>query len=116
MRVLVCGGRKFSNAALLNRTLDNLWPKPTVIIHGGCTGADLIAAHWSRKNGIPCAAYAADWKVGNSAGPKRNAMMLKDGKPDLVIAFPTKGAKNAGTQNMCLQAENAGIKVRRIEG
>lgn len=111
MRVLICGGRHFSDAALLTRTLDNLWPKPTVIIHGGCTGADLLAAHWSRKNGIPCAAYPADWKIGKSAGPKRNAMMLKEGKPELVIAMP--GGK--GTANLVLQAEHMGIKVRKIE-
>lgn len=111
MRVLICGGRLFRDAHLLNRTLDELRPKPTVIIHGGCTGADMLAGAWARSHDIPCASYPANWKQGKSAGPKRNAMMLREGKPDLVVGFP--GGKD--TANCLAQAENAGITVRKIE-
>ena len=57
--------------------------------------------------------YPADWRThGRAAGPLRNARMIAEGKPDLVIAF--KG--NRGTQDCCRKAEAAGIPVRRIAG
>lgn len=107
-RVLVCGGRNFDDAALLERTLCALRPCPTVIISGGAPGADKWAAVWGdhyAENEI----YPADWRrFGNRAGPIRNQRMLDDGKPDLVIAFP--GGR--GTADMVRRAKAAGIEVR----
>jgi hypothetical protein len=116
MRVLVCGSRDLTDERLMFDVLDSLSPRPVLIIHGAYRGADTLAGKWARKNGIASAAYPADWNRGKNAGPERNARMIREGRPDLVIAFPLKGAKNIGTNNCVLQAEAAGIKVRRIEG
>lgn len=82
----------------------------TVIIHGGQKGADLLAGAIATELGMwvwPCPA-AWDYH-GLSAGPRRNARMLAESRPDLVLAFPG----GAGTLNMCTQATAAGVAVRR---
>lgn len=114
MRVLVCGGRNFFNKILFKRTMDALHEKDpiTVIIQGGATGADYLAKHWAKCIAcIPQEEYKADWGQGRSAGPKRNAFMLKEGKPDLVVAFP--GGK--GTADMVKKALKAGVKVIEVK-
>lgn len=115
MRVLVCGGRKFFNKLLLKKTLDELHAKQPIscIIQGGASGADWLAKHWATAyGGMPQEEYKADWVgQGRSAGPRRNTMMLKEGKPDLVLAFP--GGK--GTANMIQKAKAAGLIVIEIK-
>jgi hypothetical protein len=113
MRVLVCGGRGFSDALLLNLELDRLHALHhfTLVIHGAALGTDALAGEWADSRNIPVRPYRANWKAeGKSAGPNRNARMLADGRPELVVAF--KGG--AGTANMIEQAETAGVKVIRI--
>ena len=43
MKVLVYGGRYFSNYASLSSELDQLDPQPDLIIQGGATGSDRLA-------------------------------------------------------------------------
>ncbi len=113
MRVLVCGGRDFANWPSLMRHLDPLLIKfPDIfVISGAARGADKIAVEWAILNNVPFKEYPAHWdRYGKSAGVIRNKEMLVRGKPDLVVAFP--GGR--GTDNMCKQAEKAGVEVRRI--
>lgn len=108
--VLVCGGRDFGDYQLLARVLDQLHAESrfTKLIHGAAFGADRMAGHWAALRGIPVEAYPADWYAhGKSAGPIRNAMMLRLGKPDLVIAMPG----GAGTADMVRKAIAAGTHV-----
>jgi hypothetical protein len=50
----------------------------------------------------------ADWKrFGRAAGPMRNERMLKEGRPDLVIAFPGR----TGTAGMKALAREAGVMI-----
>ena len=52
--------------------------------------------------------YPAEWgKYGRGADYKRNIQMLKEGDPDLVLAFP--GGR--GTENMIAEAKKAGVPV-----
>lgn len=114
MRVLVCGGRDFDDHMLLVKTLlEYQTEKPiTCIIHGNARGADTLADRFADLTGIPKEVYPADWdKYNKAAGPIRNAQMITEGKPDLVIAFP--GGK--GTANMIKQAKDAGIPVKEIK-
>jgi hypothetical protein len=113
MRVLVCGGRDYDEEAVVNAMLDNLGsygadPKSLLIIHGGARGADTLADLWAERNGVEREVYFADWDAhGRSAGHIRNARMLKEGKPDLVVAF--RGGP--GTRSMCDMAKKAGVRV-----
>lgn len=119
MRVLVCGGRDYSDYDTVCKTLDEIINLPfeeaytkVVIIHGMARGADALADKYAVNRYIPVESYPADWeKHGRAAGHVRNKQMLDEGKPDLVIAFP--GGK--GTANMVEQAQKAGIKVVQIQ-
>jgi len=112
LRLLVCGGRNYGQRDKVFNLLD--WIKlewgVSHLIHGAARGADELAADWAEYRRVPCEAFAADWNAGRSAGPIRNARMLAEGKPDLVVAFPG----GAGTADMVRQARIAGIKVMEI--
>lgn len=106
MRVVVCGGRHFHNQDRLYAALDD-W-MPASVAQGGATGADFLAREWCRLRRVPCVTYSANWKEdGPAAGPLRNALMLRDFKPDRVLAFP--GGR--GTADTVRKARKAGICV-----
>lgn len=112
MRLLVCGPRLWS---LIPRTLSyqeadirapvadaeryrTYWEivalAPTVVIHGAASGADTTAAScavdWAMEAGVGLVVepYPADWaRDGRAAGPIRNERMLREGKPDMGLAF-----------------------------
>lgn len=118
MRVLVCGGRDFADDALLVQALDMLHQHcgpVTHLIHGAARGADSIAAAWAQHgqlaDDIKVVAFPANWKRdGKAAGPIRNERMLREGKPDRVVAFP--GGR--GTAHMTSLAEAQGVPVWRV--
>lgn len=113
MKVLVCGGRDFSDTEFLFWFLDEVhFRRPiTLVIHGGARGADGLAGHWARAREVPCDVYPANWnKYRNAAGPIRNQQMLDEGTPDLVIAFPG----GAGTADMVSRSRKEGVKVHCV--
>jgi len=95
---------------------------------GDCPdGVDRIFTDWHQAwRGYDPKIYYADWdRHGRAAGPIRNAEMLDDFKPDLVIAFFKFGAGNRGTGGCVSLAgereipvtpywlDNGDIRVRR---
>lgn len=114
MIVLVTGGRDFNDRELVFRVLDEL--KPSLIVHGGAKGADMLARFWARANGVRQRIHNANWeRFGRAAGTIRNQAMLDEqaacGEPvALVVAFP--GGK--GTADMVRRARGAGIEVREV--
>jgi PP-loop superfamily ATP-utilizing enzyme len=114
MKVLVCGGRDWSDTKKTYDTLDKINKEYgiDVIIEGDARGADRMAGYWARKNRIDLKLYPADWdKYGKAAGYIRNQQMLDEGKPDLVVAFP--GGK--GTAMMVDIARKAGVHVIEVQ-
>lgn len=112
MKVLVCGGREFDDATLLDSVLDNFHKgyRITVLIEGGARGADSLAREWAFKRGVHCATMPALWNTyRKKAGPIRNGHMLLLG-PVVVFAFPGGN----GTENMVSQARVAGVEVLRV--
>lgn len=112
MRVLVCGGRDYTDKAFLWNLLDGLGPpEVSEIISGMAPGADSFAAEWAERFGFRLHKFPADWKThGRAAGPIRNQQMIDEGRPDLVVAFP--GGK--GTADMIRRAKKSNIKVIEI--
>lgn len=112
MRLLVCGGRRYSDHTTLFAALDAIHAATPVslVIHGGASGADALADRWANQRGIPAMVFEADWSNGKAGGPMRNRAMLLEGKPDLVVAFPG----GSGTENMMGQARAAGVRVVEI--
>lgn len=91
MKLLVCGGRNFSDYLKLRETLSNFHTEReiTLMITGACKGADLLADGWAAREGIPRALFPANWAgEGKAAGFIRNRRMLKVCNPHVVLAFP----------------------------
>lgn len=112
MRLLVCGGRWYNDTAAVFTTLDDLNELIGIseLCHGNAAGADFLANEWARYRVVPVYSYPANWASdGRAAGPIRNAKMLKEFKPDAVLAFP--GGR--GTEDMIQKAERAGVSVSR---
>lgn len=111
MRVLVCGGRDYSDSEFVHWCLNTLHARKaiTLVIHGCASGADTFAEEWTREiDGCTSYGVPADWKKhGSRAGPVRNRLMLEHGKPDLVVAFDG----GAGTRDMTSAATAAGVRV-----
>lgn len=121
MRVLVCGSRTFTDRKIVRLILNGL--DPTCVIEGGARGVDAMAAEWVTFFGpepgpvIVHEQYPAKWDLhGKAAGPIRNAQMLSEGKPDIVVAFTDKPLEESrGTYDMCGRARSAEIPVYHVE-
>lgn len=117
MRVIVCGGRDFTDWDAGFAALDKIHRETpiTFLFHGNARGADSIASTWAChphrvRSGVRNCPCPAKWaQHGKAAGPKRNQAMLGNGI-DLVIAFP--GGR--GTADMVRRARAAGVEVREI--
>lgn len=115
LRVLVCGGRQFTDRDLLEDTLDRLHRARgfTVLIEGDAIGADRMAGAWAEARGVDHRVFRADWdRLGAKAGPRRNRQMLDEGRPELVVAFPG----GSGTAHMMRIARAAGVEVIAVPG
>lgn len=113
MRVLVCGGRDYSDRRTVYEKLDSIHADVpfTRLICGGALGADMLAADWARMRQVPLEVFNADWeRYGRRAGPIRNQQMLDEGKPELVIAFPG----GPGTADMVQRAMKADLAVYKM--
>lgn len=114
MRVLVCGGREYADAAKVDATLNAIHYaegcKIKILIEGGARGADAQGSLWAKRNHVPVARVNAYWELhGKAAGPIRNEAMLVL-QPDLVVAFPG----GFGTADMVRRARAYGVKVLEV--
>lgn len=113
MRVLVCGGRGFTDQALLEGWMDDLHRVCgfTGLIHGGARGADAMGGAWALRNSIPVQVFPADWEnLGKAAGHARNTLMLTQGRPDFCVAFPHPSwDASRGTRDMVGKAMDANV-------
>lgn len=69
MRLLITGSRKLSRAATLQGIAAGLQtlhyaglPAPTLILHGGASGADQYAESWAKAEGLPTEIHAPDYQ------------------------------------------------------
>lgn len=110
MIVAVTGGRHYANLPFVSKVLDELHAKEriTVLVNGGCTGADHLATLWARSKGISYCLWPANFDYyGKGGGPRRNQHMLSVMKPDLLVVFPG----NEGTANCRRYASEMGITI-----
>jgi len=128
MKLIIAGSRYFTNYDLLKEKLDyylsNAKP-PIEIISGRCStgtetfrtkdhikvfGADGLGERYAEEKGYKVHPFPANWKLGKSAGPRRNEDMARIATH--LIAFHSG---SAGTQNMIDTAVKYGLKVRVVE-
>jgi hypothetical protein len=115
-RVIVTGSRALTVPAVVSTALTSVWREagqPIRVVHGACpTGADAFAEQWAAEHalfGIEVERWHADWRsYGRSAGPRRNAAMVRAGA-HRVLAFPL-GASH-GTRGCIRAARAAGLHV-----
>lgn len=83
------------------------------IVHGDAPGEKMLVCQFCNKwRHIINNANPADWdRYGKSAGYRRNAQMLSEHSPDLVVAFPG----GQGTANQVELARKNNIPVRLVE-
>lgn len=114
MRVIVCGGRAYKRPEVVTCKLHVIHAREYIrcLAQGGAEGVDQFARTWAETTGVNFVTYHALWHYffGKRAGPIRNAFMLQDFRPDLVIAFPG----GAGTKNMVELARKAGVEVEEV--
>lgn len=118
MRILVCGGRDYTDQDFVYQTLDRLHKQYgfDVVIEGNAHGVDRMAGYWARRrrlDNVKESVTQADYdKHGRYLAPKvRNQRMLDKHNPDLVVAFPGGG----GTMDMVARALRAGVRVERVK-
>lgn len=70
--VLVTGSRHWASYPVIADALGTLDPPRTILIHGACSGADLIAAEVAWDYGIPAIPMPYVSDMGNGGGPYRN--------------------------------------------
>lgn len=114
VRLLVCGGRDYTNRDKLFAVLDTLEKSVGIVgvMHGAAKGADSLARDWAVSRGKPHMSFPADWeRNGKRAGPIRNARMLAEGRPTLVMAF----AGGRGTADMVERSRKAGLMAWEVQ-
>jgi hypothetical protein len=115
MRLIVCGGRSFTNFELLERelTLLNRNKPISVLIHGWIGPAASMVEHWARANDIPIVRYPPNWELhGKDAETLRNEFMLCDSRPGFVVAFPG----GPDTSDLVRRALSRGVAVLAVPG
>ena len=121
--MLICGGRKFSDAAWMRAHLECAAGHASAaqvtlhIVHGDAAGADSLAGSIAQEMGLTVHAVPADWKrYPKQAGFKRNELMArtlvkkaKAGAHVAVVHFPG----GSGTAHMRATALGMGLPVFR---
>jgi hypothetical protein len=96
MKLAIVGSRSFCNEELLEKSLESLKDRVTMVVSGGAKGADSLAESWADKCGIPTKVFKPDWqKYGRGAGMIRNKDIIEN--CDECVAF--WDGKSKGTEN-----------------
>ena len=113
-RVIIAGGRDFSDYVLMCRTMDTLLSnisKDTdiVIVCGMARGADTLGDRYAKDRNYKVNYFPADWNTyGKAAGYKRNEQMAQNA--DALVAF--WDGKSRGTKHMIDLARKYRLRVR----
>jgi hypothetical protein len=113
-KVIVAGGRDFTDYAILSSTLQHLLSgkRDVEIVSGVARGADSLAVKFAVDRNIPVKRFPADWdNHGNSAGYKRNVEMAK--YADVCVCF--WDGKSKGTADMIRVAKFYRLALRVIK-
>jgi len=128
MKAIVCGGRNIGRAnhhssdtaqeiarasaerRLVSAKLSELHAERSfsLIIGGNEGGAERLGTHWAEINRVPLKIVERKHR---ETTPLRNARMLQENAPDLVIAF----GGGESTDALLADAEKAGVAVIRID-
>lgn len=108
-KLIVAGGRNFSNYTLLKETLFSNFPFEDIeIVSGTANGADKLGERFAREFKYPIKRFPANWnEYGKSAGYIRNSEMAN--YADGCICF--WGGESKGTFHMIEIATRKGLDL-----
>ena len=121
MKVLICGGRGDGLGIVGTALVVGLaaFRPPLTVVHGDARGVDRMAGALARSLGLDVEAFPADWRgLGRIAGPVRNGRMLREAKPDLVLAFKPSfdwSYRTGGTEHMVSLARAADVPAYVVQ-
>lgn len=111
-RVIIAGGRDFSDYNLLSTTMDHFLSRVNdeiIVVCGKARGADTLGELYAKERGYLVQYFPADWeRYGKSAGYIRNTEMAKNA--DTLVAFWDGSSR--GTKNMIETAQRYGLSIR----
>jgi len=110
-KILITGGRDFTDVNFIDSVLDKIYIDcngEIFLILGGASGADTLAEGWACHKKVNHTVLYAEWKKYGRyrAGPIRNKEMA-DERPEFAIAFPG----GTGTANMKKICEERNIPI-----
>lgn len=109
MKVIIAGGRDFSDYDVLKKYCDSRLTFENIEIVSGCAkGADTLGERWASERGVYIKKFPANWsKWGKAAGFKRNIEMAE--YANVLVAF--WDGKSKGTEHMIKTANKLGLEV-----
>ena len=115
MRILICGGRRFSDYELLSdvieKAVENV-TEPVEIVSGHCAGADMLAERYANEHNISLTVMKPEWrKYGRAAGVIRNRQMLEYVSETSALVLAFWDGISRGTKNTIETARKMGINV-----
>jgi len=113
MRVLICAGRHYADTRHCRQVLEAFQRlhEVRVLIHGGNQFLGSEIEVWARELGADIVRYPPNWQLhGKLAESLRNNFMLKDSRPDIVIALP--GGED--TEELVNRSKAAGIPTLSV--
>ncbi len=115
MKVMVTGSRTWRDYPRIRDVIADVNESTPIslVIHGGATGADMLADRACRSLRIPTELFLPNWRSeGRKAGVIRNITMI-DQLPDQVLAFRSRG-ESRGTDHAIHHATKRGIPVKVV--
>ena len=112
-RIIIAGGRDFTDYDFLKKTLDNVIQVDDFeVVSGACRGVDTLGERYAQEKGLGMPKiFEADWdQYGRGAGPIRNEEMAR--YADGLVAF--WDGESRGTANMIKIAKRYGLEIKII--
>ncbi|NKC11748.1 MAG: DUF2493 domain-containing protein [Gammaproteobacteria bacterium] len=110
--VAVTGGKHVTDANAVFARLDKMLAKyrDMVLVHGGGSGVEKLAAQWAERNGVHQVVCKPDWNRHGRAAPFRRNGELLNLMPKGTVVFPGSGI----TDNLVEKAMQLGIPVQKV--
>jgi hypothetical protein len=85
MKVVIAGSRKITDAKHLEKVIQDSGYTITEVVCGEAVGVDKLGRAWAESKNIPIRSFPANWKLGPSAGHKRNAEMASYADAAIIV-------------------------------
>jgi hypothetical protein len=113
-RLIVAGGKDFTDYELMRKTLDAKLQNrqdEIIIVSAGCRGADKLGERYANERGYRIDRHRADWKRGVKRAVQGVNRSMGD-NADALVAF--WDGKSFGTEDMISYAFDKGLPVEVI--